>query len=56
MEPQNTRAGGCFMMGGLLLGFVAGLATGNVMRGVWLGLGVGIIIAAAMWLLDRRNS
>jgi hypothetical protein len=55
MEQGNTRAGGCFLMGGLLIGFVAGLATRDPLRGVWIGLGAGIVIAVAIWLLDRRR-
>lgn len=40
-------------MGGLLLGFVVGLATGSVMRGVWIGLAAGIVIAVGFWLADK---
>jgi len=55
MTPQNKRAGGCFLIAPILVGFAAGLATGNAIRGVWLGLAVGILIAVALWLLDRRG-
>jgi hypothetical protein len=56
MEQRNKRAGGCFIMAAVLLGFLAGLATGNALRGVWIGLGAGIVVAVAIWLLDRRRS
>lgn len=55
MEPGNKRAGGCFLMGALLLGFVGGLATGNVIRGVWAGLALGVAAAVSVWLLDKRR-
>lgn len=55
MGPTNKRGGGCFVMGAILLGFVAGLATGNAIRGVWFGLAVGVAIAVGLWLFDRRT-
>lgn len=55
MDPQNKRAGGCFLMASILIGFVGGLATGDAMRGVIIGTGVGIVIAVAIWLLDRAR-
>jgi hypothetical protein len=56
MEQKTTRAGGCFIMAAVLLGFLAGLITGDALRGVWIGLGAGIAVAVAVWLLDRRRS
>lgn len=53
--PGNKRAGGCFLVAAILIGFVGGLYMGNAMAGVWLGLAVGAIAAVAVWLLDRRN-
>ena len=55
MTPQNKRAGGCFLIAPILIGFAAGVATGNAIRGVWLGIAAGIVIAVALWLLDRRG-
>lgn len=55
MQTQNSRAGGFFLMATILGGFVAGLATGDAMRGVVLGTAAGIVIALAIWLLDRRR-
>jgi UDP-N-acetylmuramyl pentapeptide phosphotransferase/UDP-N-acetylglucosamine-1-phosphate transferase len=54
-EPTTKRAGGCFLMAAILIGFVVGIATGNPLRGVWLGLAAGIVIAVGLWLADRRR-
>jgi hypothetical protein len=56
MHPSTRRAGGCFLTGGIMTGFVVGLLTGDAMRGVWLGTGLGIIAAVVVWLMDRKRS
>ncbi|HUG45311.1 MAG TPA: hypothetical protein VMK31_02210 [Sphingomicrobium sp.] len=43
------------LTGGILGGFVVGLLTGDAMRGVWLGTGLGIIAAVVIWLMDRKR-
>ncbi|MGI8704491.1 MAG: hypothetical protein ACR2JJ_01600 [Sphingomicrobium sp.] len=53
---RTHKAGGCFLMGAIMLGFIAGLATGDAMRGVVIGTAIGIIIAVAIWLVDRRRA
>ena len=53
--PSTSRAGGCFLTGGLLIGFAVGLASGSVMRGVWIGLAAGIVIAIGLWIADKRK-
>lgn len=55
MQPSNKRAGGFFLMAAILVGFAAGVYTGNAMAGVWSGLAVGIVAAVVTWLLDRKN-
>ena len=52
----NARAGGCFLTLCILAGFPLGLAIGNPMKGILIGTGVGILIAVALWLIDRRSS
>jgi hypothetical protein len=56
MPQPTTRAGGCFLTIFILLGFVGGLAIRNPLKGVLIGLGVGIVFAVATWLIDRRPS
>jgi hypothetical protein len=53
--PQNSRAGGCFLTLFLLLGFLYGLSIRNPLKGVLIGLGIGIVFAVATWLIDRRR-
>lgn len=55
MAQRTPRAGGFFLMAAILLGFAVGLATGDAMRGVILGTAAGVVIALAIWLLDRRR-
>ena len=52
---RASKAGGFYLMAAVLLGFVAGLATGDAMRGVIIGTVIGIAIAVGLWLADRRR-
>jgi hypothetical protein len=52
MTNRKPLAGGCFLTFCILAGFPLGLATGNVMRGILIGTGVGILIALSIWLID----
>lgn len=56
MTNRKPLAGGCFLTICILLGFPLGLAIGNPMKGILIGTGVGIAIAVALWLMDRRRS
>ena len=56
MAQQNKLGGGCFLVVPILIGFIAGMATGNAYRGVLIGLGIGIVLAVAIWLIDRRRA
>jgi hypothetical protein len=40
----------------ILAGLPFGLAIGNPMKGILIGTGIGILIALALWLIDRRPS
>ena len=55
MTNRKPLAGGCFLTLCILVGFPLGLATGNVMRGILIGTGVGILIAVSIWLIDSRR-
>ncbi|QNM83479.1 hypothetical protein H8M03_03855 [Sphingomonas sabuli] len=56
MQPADSRAGGCFILVAIMAGFFGGLAMQNALAGVWIGLGVGIIVALIVWLLDRKRA
>ena len=53
---NNSRAGGCFLTIFILLGFLYGLSIRNPLKGVLIGLGIGIVLAVATWLIDRRRN
>ena len=52
MQGSTTRAGGCFLTLFLLVGFLYGLSIRNPLKGCLIGLGVGIVLAVATWLID----
>ena len=56
MPTRSTRAGGCFLTLFILLGFFYGLAIRNPLKGVLIGLGIGIVFAVATWLIDLNRS
>jgi hypothetical protein len=51
-EGSRSRAGGCFIAIFLMLGFLYGLSIRNPLKGVLIGLGIGIVIAIIVWLID----
>lgn len=55
MQPNPKRSGGCLLVAGILAGFAIGVFAGNAMLGVWIGTGVGIVAAVALWLVDRSR-
>jgi len=55
MQGSRTRAGGCFLTVFLLLGFLYGLSIRNPLKGVLIGLAIGIVLAIATWLIDSRR-
>jgi len=56
MAQQNKLGGGCFLIVPILIGFIAGMATGNAYRGVLIGTAIGIALAVGIWLIDRRRT
>jgi hypothetical protein len=53
MARRNARAGGIFLMIGILGGSAWGVAAGQPMLGVLAGTGIGIAAAVLVWLVDR---
>ena len=48
-------AGGCFLTLFILLGAGYGVATQEPLRGALMGLAIGVGLAIAVWLIDRRR-
>jgi hypothetical protein len=55
MTNRKPLAGGCLLTACILAGFPLGLAIGNPMQGILIGTGLGIALALALWLIDRRR-
>jgi drug/metabolite transporter (DMT)-like permease len=54
-HPSKASAGGFFIFAGLIIGSIAGIVYGQPSLGMVAGFGAGILIALAIWLLDRRQ-
>ena len=55
MRRPTPIAGGVFLIVPIIAGFFWGLASGRAMQGTIIGLGIGLVLALAIWLLDRRH-
>jgi hypothetical protein len=55
MPDRRPLAGGCFLTVFILLGFVAGLAIENPLKGTLIGTGIGAALAVLLWLVDSRR-
>ena len=53
-EPRNTKAGGSLLAGSILIGIAVGVLIGEPSIGFLAGLGVGVLLLGAVWLIDRR--
>ncbi len=52
MNSPTPVAGGFFLVLPIIVGFLWGLTNGRAMQGAVAGLGVGLLLAAAVWLID----
>ena len=55
MQTRTTQAGGFLLILAIFAGFAGGIATGQLFLGSVIGLAVGIALAVAVWLIDRRR-
>lgn len=53
---QAPRAGGFVIAACILLGTLIGGSQGETSAGLVIGAGVGLLIAALIWLRDRRRA
>lgn len=56
MNRPVPVAGGFFLIVPIVIGFLWGVPTGRSMQGALIGLGIGLALAVAVWLIDRRRS
>ncbi|MDO7843354.1 hypothetical protein [Sphingomonas immobilis] len=54
-KTKSPAAGGFLIAIGSIAGAIIGLFQGEPTKGFLIGLGAGIGMAIAIWLLDRRN-
>lgn len=55
-EPKTPMAGGCLLSLAIMIGVVVGFTQGQASLGFVIGLGVGLVLAVAIWLVDRRRT
>jgi len=48
-------AGGIFIALGLLIGAIIGVAMDQPSAGAVIGMAIGIVIAVALWVMDRKR-
>ncbi len=48
-------AGGFFLILPIVAGFFWGVNSGRAMQGAIVGLGIGLLLALMIWLVDRRR-
>jgi len=48
-------AGGFFLILPIVIGFIWGVANGRAMQGALIGLGIGLLLAAVVWFVDRSR-
>ena len=56
MTRPPTHAGGFFLVLAILGGFAWGAMSGMPYFGAIVGTAIGIVLAVAVWLIDRRRS
>ena len=55
MTKRPRAAGGFFLIAPIVAGFLYGLTAGRAIEWTTIGLAVGIVLALAVWLIDRRR-
>jgi uncharacterized iron-regulated membrane protein len=54
-QGSKASAGGIFIAIAIMAGFAFGLSQGQASAGVLAGLAIGVMLAIAVWLWDRRR-
>ena len=53
MTTPTPMAGGFFLILPIVIGFLWGVATGRAMQGAIIGLGLGLLLALVVFVIDR---
>jgi hypothetical protein len=56
MKSRSTAAGGIFIFLGLIVGAFYGIDAGQPMLWLLRGFAAGVLLALAVWAIDRRRS
>ena len=56
MTRRNPTAGGFLLILPIVVGFAWGLAAGQPMAGVVVGLAIGILLALIVWAVDHKKN
>jgi len=54
-QRRSTAAGGIFLFLGPVIGAAYGVEVGQPIVWMLAGFGIGVLIALAIWLIDRRK-
>lgn len=55
-EPRrNARSGGIFLSVGPIVGLMYGVGRGDPIKWLLIGFAIGLAVAIAVWLSDRRK-
>jgi hypothetical protein len=53
--PRTPIAGGFFLILSLMAGVLIGATQGQTTAGFFIGLGIGLMLVVAIWVIDRRR-
>jgi hypothetical protein len=51
---KSPAGGGCLIFAGFLLGAILGILYGEPSLGVLIGVGIGVVLALGLWLVNRK--
>lgn len=54
-ERRFSAAGGIFLFLGPVIGALIGISRGEPILGMLYGFGIGVVLALAVWAIDRRK-
>ena len=55
MRKPDPMAGGFFLIAPIVVGFIWGIVEGRAMEGALVGAAIGVVLALAVWLVDRAR-